>query len=142
MPPKARILIVGDSPAIGTGMAEVIRLIFEDLLQRYPDSYEVEQIGLFHFYAVTIPKWPVYPTKTIKVLNSFRLDESDIWGHITLREKVDTWRPDLVFAFNDPQSIKGALGIKARLTDIFLQVKINGDMALLQAIEKMLSVLL
>jgi len=43
-----------------------------------------------------------------------------------------------LIAFNDPQSIKGALGIKARLTDIFLQVKINGDMALLQAIEKML----
>ena len=43
-----------------------------------------------------------------------------------------------LIAFNDPQSIKGALGIKARLTDIFLQVKINGDMALLQAIEKLL----
>ncbi len=43
-----------------------------------------------------------------------------------------------LIAFNDPQSIKGALGIKARLTDIFLQVKINGDMALLQAIEKVL----
>lgn len=43
-----------------------------------------------------------------------------------------------LLAFNDPQSIKGALGIKARLTDIFLQVKINGDMALLQAIEKLL----
>src|SRR5207248_1747298 len=27
---------------------------------------------------------------------------------------------------------------KAKLTDIFLQVKINGDMALLQAIEKLL----
>jgi len=43
-----------------------------------------------------------------------------------------------LIAFNDPQSIKGALGIKARLTNIFLQVKINGDMALLQAIEKLL----
>ncbi len=37
-------------------------------------------------------------------------------------------------AFKDPQSIKGALGIKARLTDLFLQVKINGDLPLLQAI--------
>jgi molybdopterin-dependent oxidoreductase alpha subunit len=37
-------------------------------------------------------------------------------------------------AFKDPQSIKGALGIKARLTDIFLQVKINGDLPLMQAI--------
>ncbi len=38
-------------------------------------------------------------------------------------------------AFKDPQSIKGALGIKAKLTDIFLQVKINGDLPLLQALE-------
>ncbi len=43
-----------------------------------------------------------------------------------------------LIAFNDPQSIKGALGIKARLTDHFLQVKINGDMDLLQSIEKIL----
>jgi molybdopterin-dependent oxidoreductase alpha subunit len=43
-----------------------------------------------------------------------------------------------LLAFNDPQSIKGALGIKAKLTDHFLQVKINGDMALIQAFEKLL----
>jgi molybdopterin-dependent oxidoreductase alpha subunit len=38
-------------------------------------------------------------------------------------------------AFKDPQSIKGALGIKSKLTDIFLQVKINGDLPLMQALE-------
>ncbi len=43
-----------------------------------------------------------------------------------------------LLAFNDPQSVKGALGIKARLTDIFLKVKINGDMPLLQAVAKLL----
>ena len=43
-----------------------------------------------------------------------------------------------LIAFSDPQSVKGALGIKSRLTDIFLQVKLNGDMALIQAIEKLL----
>jgi molybdopterin-dependent oxidoreductase alpha subunit len=43
-----------------------------------------------------------------------------------------------LMGFSDPQSVKGVLGIKARLTDIFLQVKINGDMALLKAIEKLL----
>lgn len=41
-------------------------------------------------------------------------------------------------AFKDPQSIKGALGIKARLTDLFLQVRLNGDLALLQAISHLL----
>ncbi len=39
-----------------------------------------------------------------------------------------------LISFKNPQQVKGALGIKARLTDIFLQVKINGDMALLKAI--------
>ena len=40
--------------------------------------------------------------------------------------------------FNNPQEIKGALGIKSKLTDLYLQVKINGDMALLQALVKIM----
>ena len=39
-----------------------------------------------------------------------------------------------LISFSDPQSVKGILGIKANLSDLFLQVKINGDMALLKAI--------
>lgn len=44
-----------------------------------------------------------------------------------------------LISFANPQTVKGALGIKARLTDIFLQVTINGDMALLKAIIKLLA---
>ena len=43
-----------------------------------------------------------------------------------------------LISFSNPQTIKGALGIKAKLTDIFLQVKLNGDMALLKAIISLL----
>lgn len=43
-----------------------------------------------------------------------------------------------LMGFNNPQKLKGILGIDSALTDIFLQVKINGDMPLLQAIEKLL----
>ena len=43
-----------------------------------------------------------------------------------------------LMAFNNPQTVQGVLGLKPNLTDIFLQVKINGDMAALQAIEMML----
>lgn len=39
-----------------------------------------------------------------------------------------------LISFANPQEVKGALGIKAKLTDLFLQVKINGDMALMKAI--------
>ncbi len=43
-----------------------------------------------------------------------------------------------LMGFNNPQQLGGLLGMATTLTDIFLQVKINGDMALLQAIELML----
>ncbi len=43
-----------------------------------------------------------------------------------------------LISFNNPQTIKGALGINTRIADLFLQVKINGDMALLKAIQKIL----
>jgi molybdopterin-dependent oxidoreductase alpha subunit len=43
-----------------------------------------------------------------------------------------------LIGFSNPQTIKGAIGMKARLTDLFLQVKINGDMALFKALEKKL----
>jgi molybdopterin-dependent oxidoreductase alpha subunit len=43
-----------------------------------------------------------------------------------------------LIAFNNPQTLKGALGINTKIADLFLQVKINGDMALLKAIQKLL----
>jgi len=43
-----------------------------------------------------------------------------------------------LMGFNNPQKIKGVLGMDSALTDIFLQVKINGDMALVKAIEQIL----
>lgn len=43
-----------------------------------------------------------------------------------------------LIAFKDPQKVKGLLGIGIKLADIYLQVNINGDMALLKAIEKLL----
>ncbi|HEY4061654.1 MAG TPA: FdhF/YdeP family oxidoreductase [Puia sp.] len=43
-----------------------------------------------------------------------------------------------LMAFNNPQQVKGILGISTPLTDLFLPVKINGDMALIQAIELLL----
>lgn len=43
-----------------------------------------------------------------------------------------------LMGFSNPQQLKGILGIDTALTDLFLQVKINGDMALLQAIALLL----
>jgi len=43
-----------------------------------------------------------------------------------------------LMAFKNPQTVKGALGFSTQLADVYLQVKINGDIALLMAIEKLL----
>jgi molybdopterin-dependent oxidoreductase alpha subunit len=43
-----------------------------------------------------------------------------------------------LMAFNNPQQVKGLLGLSTPLTDLYLPIKINGDMALLQAIELLL----
>jgi molybdopterin-dependent oxidoreductase alpha subunit len=43
-----------------------------------------------------------------------------------------------LMGFTNPQQVKGLLGIGTHLTDIYLPVKINGDMALLKAIEYIL----
>ena len=43
-----------------------------------------------------------------------------------------------LMAFNNPQQVMGILGLAIPLTDLYLPVKLNGDMALLQAIELML----
>jgi molybdopterin-dependent oxidoreductase alpha subunit len=43
-----------------------------------------------------------------------------------------------LMGFQNPQEVKGALGITASLTDLFLPVRINGDMALLKGIMKLL----
>ncbi len=43
-----------------------------------------------------------------------------------------------LLGFKNPQEVKGALGINTPLTDLFLQVRINGDMALLKGIMKFL----
>jgi len=43
-----------------------------------------------------------------------------------------------LMAFNNPQQVKGILGLATPLTDLYLPVRLNGDMALLQAIELLL----
>jgi len=43
-----------------------------------------------------------------------------------------------LIGFDNPQQVKGILGIESVLTDIFLHVKINGDMALLKAVALLL----
>jgi glycosyltransferase involved in cell wall biosynthesis len=103
---KTRILIIGDSPILPTGMAEVTRLIFEALLDSYPDHYDLHQVGLFHSHSVASPRWPVYPAKGGKDKDGrVYFLNNDLEGQRTFREVVPRIRPDIVFAHNDPQRV-------------------------------------
>ncbi|MEO8412957.1 MAG: FdhF/YdeP family oxidoreductase [Ginsengibacter sp.] len=47
---------------------------------------------------------------------------------------INPLRETGLLGFSNPQKLKGVLGINTKLTDIFLQVKLSGDQALLKAI--------
>lgn len=51
---------------------------------------------------------------------------------------VNPLRETGLVAFSHPQTVAGLLGAKTNLTDLFLQVKINGDVPLFKAILKLL----
>ena len=87
-------------------MAETTRLIFETLGAAYPEAYEIQQIGLVHSFAISVPKWTIHPTRTVPMANGeLDLDGSDLHGEKTFPEIVRRFQPDIVFAFNDPQHL-------------------------------------
>ncbi len=87
-------------------MAETTRLIFSALIEKYPEEYEFHQIGLFHCYAVTEPLWPIYSTKTLQLCDGkVGFVGNDVYGQLTFGEIVEKIKPDIVFAFNDPQNL-------------------------------------
>lgn len=51
---------------------------------------------------------------------------------------INPLRETGLLGFSNPQKLKGVLGINTKLTDLFLQVKIGGDQALIKAIEHLL----
>src|SRR5207245_4066043 len=96
---KTKILIITQSAALPTGMAETTRLIFGNLLKLYPHQYELEQIGLFHCYAVTNPPWPIHKTRTIKNSKGQLLfAPKDQYGQQTFLKLSPPLQPDILFA--------------------------------------------
>jgi glycosyltransferase involved in cell wall biosynthesis len=103
---RIKILIVTDSPALPSGIAETTRLIFGGLMDRYPEAYELHQVGLFHCYAVTQPRWPVYPTMTMKDRDGkLLITPEDKYAQKTFFRLLPKIQPDIVFAFGDPQRV-------------------------------------
>jgi hypothetical protein len=102
MSARTRILIVTDSPVLPSGMAEATRLLFSTLLDKYPERYELHQVALFHCYAVTTPRWPLYPTMAGKGPDGrLRFAPEDKYGQKTTPKCIARVRPDIVFGFGD-----------------------------------------
>jgi glycosyltransferase involved in cell wall biosynthesis len=128
MPGPIKILIVTDSPVLPTGLAETTRLIFGNLLAKYPQEYDVHQLGLFQCYAVSKPQWPVYPTITIKNRQGkLEFAPEDKYGQRTFFRLLPKLQPDIVFAFGDPQTVLYlCLPPKDRRYKLILYVNFDG----------------
>jgi len=125
---KIRILVVTDSAVLPSGMAETTRLVFENLLALYPDLYEIHQIGWFHCYAVTEPKWPVHATALGRDTQGRPcFDPADRYAQRTFFKLVPKLRPDIVFVFGDPQMILPlCTDAKARRYRLVLYLNFDG----------------
>src|SRR5438128_218404 len=103
---KLKILIVTDSAVLPSGMAETTRLIFGNLLARHRAEYDIQQIGLFHCYAVTEPQWTIHPTlMTRDRSGNFQFAPDDQYAQKTFFRLLPKLQPDIVFAFGDPQRV-------------------------------------
>lgn len=109
-------------------MAEVVRLIFKSLTQRFPQKYVIEQLGLLHMAAVCEPPWPIHATRVAHGHDGAqRLDPNDILGQQSLPEVLDRFRPDIVFAHNDPQNLPFLVDVvHARGCHLVLYVNFDG----------------
>lgn len=100
---KLKILIQTDSSQLHTGLAETTRLIFNALLDKYGDYYELHQVALFHANPVVQARWPHYPTKMKKDAQGRNVfDENDRYGQQTSPEVISKIKPDIVFGYGDP----------------------------------------
>lgn len=100
---KIKILICAHSAQTSTGIGSTIRNIFRPLLEKYPDKYEIHQLGYFHinFNEFQIP-WPIYPTRIISHPDGrHEIDANDKYGEISFHEVVDRIKPDIVFGYGD-----------------------------------------
>lgn len=97
-----KILVVSDSMALSSGLAETQRHIFLPLTKLFPNKYNIEQIGFFSQMARQQAPFKLYPTKMGQAPNgSPQLDPGDIYAQKTFDEVVQQVKPDIVFGYGD-----------------------------------------
>ncbi len=98
---KIKILISTDSAALNSGLADTTRNIFIPLIQKYPNKYEIHQLGFFHFHPKEQIPWPIYQTKVNHTPNGPQMDHDDKYGEKSFDEVVAKVKPDIVFGYGD-----------------------------------------
>jgi len=101
---KTKILISTDSARIHTGLAETCRLVFRRLLEKYPNQYDVEQLGWFHFNAEKgeeVP-WKIHQTHVKQGPDgSKEIDQADKYGQRSFESVRYKFNPDIVWTNGD-----------------------------------------
>jgi glycosyltransferase involved in cell wall biosynthesis len=99
---KTKILIITDSARIHTGLGENCRLVFKELMRRFPDKYELLQIGWFDINPSEQVPWNVMHTIMHPKGNGIvELDDSDKYGQKTFEGVLAKFKPDIVWCSGD-----------------------------------------
>ena len=98
---KKKILISTDSGNIHTGLAEMTRLLFTRLLKKYPDEYDIHQLGWFHANPSEPVSWKIVNTNVIAKDGKPTLDPHDRYGQKSFESVLDKVKPDIVWSSGD-----------------------------------------
>ncbi len=111
---KKKLLICTDSHVLHTGLAEVTRLIFKKLLDKYGQFYEIVQLGYFHSNPIMKPMWQIIPTQYDQNPDgSYKFKEADRYGQLTYPNVVKDFKPDIVFGYGDPWYVNHMINHKS-----------------------------
>lgn len=97
---KTKILIIGDSAAVHSGFAKVIRETFIPLHET--GEYEIQQVGWFHYGTFEEVPWKIYHTKMGNGPNGPAPLKDDAHGEVTGRDVCKEFKPDIVWTCADP----------------------------------------
>lgn len=98
---KIKILISTHSAALHSGLSETTRHIFIPLLSKYPDKYEVHQLGFFHYDVLEQVPWPIYKTMEVQTPQGLQPDPEDRFGQKSFDKIAAQIKPDIVFGYGD-----------------------------------------
>ena len=98
---KTKLLISTDSATIHTGLAETCRLVFRRLLEKYPNHYEIEQLGWFHAEGPEKVPWKIHRTEIRTENGRHSFVPQDKYGQKSFELVRNHFRPDIVWSNGD-----------------------------------------